>query len=363
MTRTTRFILCFFILCQSLSLPVQGQHLADPQKLSDPKSGSFILLGDPQGYTKYDVNQPLLDLTTAWIANNLERLNIHAVLCTGDLVEQNDNIVMNRKMLNQTSTEMWEAASNAFKRLDHKVPYIVSLGNHDYGYLHAENGKTNFPSYFPFERNSTWRKHLVANYPSREGKASMENAAFEFRLENWQPILIVTSEFYPRTEVLTWCKELIAKERYKKHRVIFMTHAYLTNGPKATLIDKNKYAITPGNTGKEIWEKLIQPSTNIDLVICGHTANGNGDFEQNVSYRTDPNAAGKNVHQMMFNVQTLGGGYEGNGGDGWLRILEFLPDGKTIKVRTYSPLFGISPSTRHLAHRTAPYDQFTIELN
>ena len=70
----------------------------------------------------------------------------------------------------------------------------------------------------------------------------------------------------------------------------------------------------------------------------------------------------KDVSQMTFNVQYVGGGPEGNGGDGWLRILEFMPDGKTIKVRTYSPLFGISKLTRHLAHRTAPYDQFDIIL-
>ena len=52
----------------------------------------------------------------------------------------------------------------------------------------------------------------------------------------------------------------------------------------------------------------------------------------------------------------------GNGGDGWLRILEFLPDGQTIKVNTYSPLFGISPTTKHLAHRTAPFDQFDMVI-
>ena len=60
---------------------------------------------------------------------------------------------------------------------------------------------------------------------------------------------------------------------------------------------------------------------------------------------------------MMFNIQYLGGG---NGGDGWLRLLEFLPDGKTIKASTYSPLFGISPMTKHLAHQTDPFCQFEM---
>ena len=52
----------------------------------------------------------------------------------------------------------------------------------------------------------------------------------------------------------------------------------------------------------------------------------------------------------------------GNGGDGWLRILEFLPDGRTIKVRTYSPLFGISSLTKHLAHRTGACDRFDMVI-
>ena len=66
---------------------------------------------------------------------------------------------------------------------------------------------------------------------------------------------------------------------------------------------------------------------------------------------------------MLYDTQTLGGGWEGNGGDGWLRILEFMPDGKTVKVRTYSPLFGISPVTSHLAERTEDYDRFDFIID
>lgn len=74
-----------------------GQDRADRQQLDDPASFSMILLGDPQGYIKYDINQPLFELQTAWIADNVDNLNIKAVLCTGDLVEQNDNLVRNRR--------------------------------------------------------------------------------------------------------------------------------------------------------------------------------------------------------------------------------------------------------------------------
>jgi hypothetical protein len=187
---------------------------------------------------------------------------------------------------------------------------------------------------------------------------SLENAAFEFIDPNWGKLLVITSEFAPRDEVLNWAKELAASKQYKEHKVIFMTHSFLQERTAERIKDEH-YAITPRNWGEDVWKKLVEPSTNIFMVICGHTGKP-GDFEDSVAYRVDKNVAGKNVHQMMFNVQILGGGWEGNGGDGWLRILEFLPDGKTIKVKTYSPLFGISPSTKHLAHRTGAHDQFDI---
>jgi hypothetical protein len=347
-----------------INLDLIAQHRADQQSLTNPDAFSMILLGDPQGYVKYDINQPLLELCTAWIADNIENLRIKAVLCTGDLVEQNENIIRNLHMVNQTSKEMWESVSRAFLRLDNKVPYIISPGNHDYGYLHAENGMTHFPDYFPFERNTAWRTCCVAALPNRNGIPSLENAAFEFEDLNWGKLLLITSEFHPRNEVLEWAKKLAESDKYKNCKVILMTHGYMKGqGENAQLIEKDNYDIEPGNSGLNIWGKLIKPAANIRLLICGHTGDGDGTFARNVAYRIDKNDAGKEVHQMMFNVQTLGGGWEGNGGDGWLRILEFMPDGKTIKIRTYSPLFGISPSTRHLAHRRDAYDQFELDFD
>lgn len=359
MKNIKRLILCFEAML-AFSLPTKAQHRADRQHLEDQNSFSMIVLGDPQGYAKYDINQPIFELCTAWIADNIDQLNIRAVLCTGDIVEQNENITMNRKMLNQTSEEMWESASRAFGRLDNKVPYIISCGNHDYGYKNAECGITRFPDYFPFKRNSTWRNCLVADFPNRNGVVSLENAAFEFSSTDWGKILIITSEFAPRDEVLDWAKNLAAGKEYVDHKVIFLTHSYLQER-NAKRVDNETYKITPRNWGQAVWEKLVYPSSNIDLVVCGHTGEP-GEFEDAVAYRVDKNKIGKNVHQMMFNVQISGGGWEGNGGDGWLRILEFMPDGKTIKVNTYSPLFGISPSTKHLAHRTGACDQFEMVI-
>ena len=85
-------------------------------------------------------------------------------------------------------------------------------------------------------------------------------------------------------------------------------------------------------------------------------------YFETVGYRVDKNAAGKSVTQMMFNAQTADGQWHGNGGDCWMRILEFLPDGKSVSVRTFSPLFALSPVTCDKAWRTADYDQFIFNM-
>lgn len=51
------------------------------------------------------------------------------------------------------------------------------------------------------------------------------------------------------------------------------------------------------------------------------------------------------------------------GGMAGLRIMEFMPDGKTIKIKTFSPFFAISPTTEKYAWRTEEFDQFDIVLD
>ena len=368
-----KYILLSLALC--LGLIASAQQRADRQNLTDPESTSIILLGDPQGYVKYDLNQPIFDLVTAWIADNIDHLNIEAVLCMGDLVEQNDNNALNRKMLNQTSRQMWEAVSASFAKLDGKVMHVHSPGNHDYGFKAAEDEHTFFPDYFPAERQGdVLLDRLVAEYPNREGRASLENSAYELRLNGWdRPILVITSEFAPSDGALEWARNLCLSDKYKDHVVIYMTHSYMKCSGYCdnALIQRENYPLTKkegNNSGQQIWEKLISQVPNLRLVLCGHHAHGadkdgNDKYEGSIGWRVDKNNSGEKVYQMLYDTQTLGGGWEGNGGDGWLRILEFMPDGKTVKVRTYSPLFGISPVTRHLASRTGKLDQFDFVID
>lgn len=327
--------------------------------LSDKNSFSMILFPDPQSYIKFDANQPLFELQTAWVVNNMEQLNIKGVLCTGDLVEQNEIRIPDGVNGNQTSEEQWKAISRAFERLDNKIPYVVCTGNHDYGYEKSENRLCHLPDYFPSERNSCWKKSLVEVGNNYQGIPTLENAAYEFETDTWGKILVVSLEFAPRDEAIAWAKRVTEKPKYKNHKVILLTHSYMAATGKRH--EKENYKVSPANYGEAIWQKLVYPSENIRMVLCGHECDI-APYKDNVAFRVDKNAAGKDVAQMMFNAQTADDQWNGNGGDCWIRILEFMPDGQTIKVKTFSPLFAISPLTSDKAWRTESFDQFDITI-
>jgi hypothetical protein len=87
-------------------------------------------------------------------------------------------------------------------------------------------------------------------------------------------------------------------------------------------------------------------------VLCGHVG-GDG-----VGYLASPNSFGQQVHQLLFNAQFLP-----LGGQGWLRLLTFLPDGQTVHVRTFSPYFALDGDPATVEWRTGPEDDFTFKLS
>ena len=333
----------------------------NPPKLENPDSFSIIVLGDPQSYSKFDFNQPIFELMTAWIAAQKDNLNIKTVLCTGDLVEQNgvlDSNAGSRKRDNNGNTPsdlQWEAVSRAFERLDGLFPYIPVTGNHDYGIEASENRNSKFPQVFNISRNNKqWNKHLVRTAPNGLGIHSLENAAYEFYDKNWGKILIIALEFAPRDEIIDWAKKLCNEKQFSDYKVFVITHSILEKDGSIRELDKYPAA---KNTGIDLVEKLLAQCPNIKFAICGHTGDPNTMCAFHVAKKSD----GKNLPIMMFNPQAITGWY-GNGGDGWLRILEFKPDGKTVSASTYSPLFGASPSTENLAWKLSPEHKFEFQI-
>ena len=371
-----RIVMLAVAILMASSLMAQGRkgipQLPVYADLQDEGSFSMILVPDPQSYTKFAANQPLFDLQTAWIAQNIEHLNIKAALFTGDMVEQTGKLISgplpNEYNGDQTGRQQWEAVSRALSRLDNRVAYVVAQGNHDIGHITATDRHTIMPEYIRPERNIKWEKSLVSTCPNFEGVHTMENSAYEFEDEKWGNLLVVTFEFAPRDEAIEWAKQLTESAKYKNHKVIILLHSWLDTA--GNRIANEGYTLSPCNWSEAIWQKLVYPSKNICLVLCGHTGDAPAikagqeeiNYKPTCSYRVDKAMDGRNIPQMMFNSQQGDGDWNGNGGDCWLRIMEFRPDGKTISIRTFSPLFAMSRRTQQWAWRRADYDEFDIVI-
>ena len=356
-------VACASIVCAEPK-PAQSPAPFQPPKLSHADSWSIVVVPDVQAYVERPRNHGIVDLMNAWIVDNLETLKIQQVLFTGDLVYRNDQKTPHPDRYSLLGREQWKAFSRLMERLDGRVPYILCTGNHDYGHRSSENRNSFFNDYFPTDRNPQTRKHLVAcNYNSFD-VTTLENSAYEFTAPapDNRKFLIITLQFAPTDADLEWAKKLVDQPRYADHIGIVLTHSYLAWTGKR--IEKEKYQLCKegGNSGEAIFQKLVYPAKNIRLVICGHISQPDK-WERGIAFSTDKNSAGKTVAQMAFNTQAIGGGWHGSGGDGWLRLLEFMPDRKTVKATTFSPLFAISPSTWHLAWRREKLNEFTFTLD
>ncbi len=319
------------------------KDLGEP-KLSNPNASTIILFGDTQTYTPKMQNQPVFDLMTAWVASRIDKLNIKGLLHTGDIVEHNGTLA--KRAWNQNAKQMWEWASHCFTRIDNRIPYILATGNHEYGRLWGgDKESSQFTTYFDPSRNYKNLEALVDTYTISKTRDRLDNAFYVLDIGGaWGKLYVMSLENDPSDAVISWANKFL--EKYKNETVILLTHNYLN--------------VDSSFSNKKLWDKLVKKSPQIKLVICGHHCIRNTDFENSVAFREDINDDTKKVSSMMFDPQMIGCG---TGGDGWLRILELQPDGKTIKVNTYSPLFGFSPMTKHLAWRTAPYDKFDIILD
>lgn len=291
-------------------------------------SWTLVLLPDTQhyagAYPKTFLSQ------TQWIVDNAKERSIAFVMHEGDIT--NDN-----------KPKQWENAKAAMKLLDGKVPYALQLGNHDYRPKPLPERATLANKYFPPE--------LVQKCPTWGGsyeKNKLDNAYYKFTAggRDW---IACSLEFAPRDGVLEWANKVL-KENADRSAII-CTHAYLYNDGTRFDYRKGKgqpimfadIGTRPINDGEEMWQKLVSKHANIVFVVCGHV--GRNGWKRLAS----KGDAGNTVYQILADYQR-----EPNGGDGWLRLMEFHPDGKTVQVKTYS--------TTKNQYRSDDDNQFTLEL-
>jgi predicted phosphodiesterase len=305
-------------------------HAADPYadaKLvaGEPPAierGSFTIavLPDTQNYSERFLEQYLAQ--TNWIVEQREKRNMACVLHLGDITNRN-------------TPEQWENAVKAMNQLDGQVPYFMTLGNHDYSAGGSCRDRTTlFNKYFPLTKFQD--TETFGGVYDKEPE-QLENSYHLFAVGD-RKFLVLSLEFGPRADVVRWANEVVAK--HPDRAAILITHAYMYSDDtrydwakygKQQVWNPHSYGVAAAsggdvNDGEQLWKSLISKHKNFILTLNGHVLN------DGLARLTSPTPAGRDVHQMLVNFQM-----KPQGGDGWMRLLEFKADGRTVEVHDYSP--------------------------
>jgi hypothetical protein len=319
--------------------------VAQPAFAPSPDAAwSLVVIPDTQNYVKSSADLPRLFAMTNWIKDRRDEFRIQAVLQEGDIVNQNSQVAPTSG--DQTAVQQWTNARNAFAVLNGVVPYVMATGNHDYGTTSAQDRSTQFNSYFKAADNPLVDPASGGVLAGTMQAGRLENAYYDFTAPDGRKMLVFSLEWGPRQDVVNWANQVASRPEYADRSAVVLTHAYAYHDETRYDWARNQDAdpsndqsgnpysygtASDTNDGEDLWQELVKRHANIEFVLNGHVG-GDG-----VGFLASPAADGHVVEQMLFNTQ-----FETGGGNGWLRLFEFLNDGKTVRVRTYSPSLVLS---------------------
>ena len=257
---------------------------------------TIIGLPDTQFYTGnlFGGNPGIFQAQTHWIVDNVDSLNIVFVVHLGDIVE-----------FGFRSIE-WKRADEAMSILEDPhttgladgIPYGIALGNHDLpSKLYNE--------YFGIERFSE-REYYGGHY------GYDNDNHFALLSVDGLNFIVIFFEYTiaAGSPVLSWADSLL--DAHSDRRAIVVHHS-------AAIGEGH-----PPDDKGEIIHEVLKRHSNFFLMLCGHW--GTEEWRGQVTYE------GNTVYSLLSDYQG-----RRNGGNGWLRIMEFSPANNEIRVKTYSP--------------------------
>lgn len=254
---------------------------------------SFVWFTDTQYYSE---SFPwIYENQVNWIVENQEELNIEYVFHTGDLVNVYDDL------------EQWEIADENMRLLDDAgIPNGVLAGNHDVNDKAADY--ENYYNYFGADRYQD-QSHYGGSYENNRGHYDLISV-------NGIDFIMVYMGWGVDQAGIDWVNEVLAA--HPNHTAILNFHEYLlATGMRSPI-------------GEELFEEVVVPNENVKAVLSGHYHNAQTYIDE-----IDDNGDGapdRTVYQMLADYQA---GPEG--GQGYLRILNFNMEDNTVDVQTYSP--------------------------
>ena len=305
-----------------------------PGGLTDPFS--MIVVPDTQNMIKDAATAPLVDAMTAWIVAQRDARDIDFVTHVGDIVAFADR------------PEEWARAVGAFGVLDGVLPYSMALGDHEYEI--EENMGTSVQGYLTHFGPDRYDGYDWYRGSSPNGLSHVQ--VFEAGGREFLHIALEWEAPGPAkdpTTPLGWARQIL--EQHPDLPTIITTHAYVWDKPgdegrfgddaREGYVMDGDTKVFVGSSGETIWRDLVEPYPQVFMVLGGHYHKRPSDDPDNGEYhQVSTNGAGLPVFEILANYQSWT-----DGGEGWLRIVEFVPGGGAngtdrIVVETYSPPLG-----------------------
>lgn len=297
---------------------------------------SIAVIPDTQHYRGRDskaepdsddaVTNRVFDAYTTWVADHLQEQRIEFVTHVGDIVD------INRR-------DQWEVAQHAMERLHDRVPYGISVGNHD---MERLGDSSLFQEFFGTSRFASFDWYGGCFHPQasgdgnsaereRESVVSVNNAnSFQLFSTGGMDFIVLHLECNAPDDVLDWANSKL--EEHADRRALVTTHMYL--GPRDRPKTSQDFFDAPkgrmrwtkchgsrGNSAQQMWDKCFRKHANLFLICCG-------DQSRTQAWRqTVRGDAGNVVHELLSDYGASG-----------LRVMRFLPDKNRIEVRTWNPM-------------------------
>ena len=266
---------------------------------ADAETYTLGVLPDTQNYSQ--LYPETYEAQTQWLVDNRDVYDIVFTVHVGDIVDY-------------STQYQWDNANRAMSILDDAgMNYAVTPGNHD---LYGDNGARYRQYYGPdrFKDMPTYGAHS----PSKMSSYHIMNMGE-------QEIMVLSVDIDAPDDEIRWSQSQL--DAHPDTPTILNTHIIMD--PNGNILDepymrKNGSFLPQGNSPQTIWDELVLPNKQVFLTLNGHYSGSR--------YEKSFNAAGLEAHRVLVDYQKLT-----NGGDGYLRLMEFDFDENEIRNITYSP--------------------------
>ena len=318
---TCRATLCIVALC---IVALNTAANADDFPSAPQGTFSIAVIPDTQHYrggaanekpkTANPVTNPVFDSYATWISRNLDEQRIAFVSHVGDIVDVNNQ-------------EQWAVARQMMDKLHGRVPYGISVGNHD---MVRSGDSSLFQEFFPASRYEKYDWY-GGHFKGTRGSVSGNNAnSFQLFSAEGFDFVFLHLECNAPDDVLAWADGIL--KTHSDRRALITTHMGL--GPRGKPEEAQDYFDAPkgrmqwkkchgdrGNTPQQMWDKCFRKHPNLFMICCGDQS------RTQAMHQTSSVEHGNLVHEVLSD-------YGSNG----LRVMRFVPQKNRIEVRTWIPL-------------------------